>query len=75
MLDTLVTAFVNEDKAPVPANCIHKPVPTTGVLAFSIALLTQIVWEVPAFETVGGTSLTIETVDDDGGHVPFDMVH
>lgn len=72
---TFVTAFVNEDKAPVPANCIHKPVPTAGVLALSVALLTQIVCEAPAFEIVGGTSRTIVTVDDDGGHVPLVMVH
>jgi hypothetical protein len=53
IFDTVVTAEVNEETIPVPANCIHNPVPTAGVFADKVTLLAQTVCETPAFDVVG----------------------
>ena len=38
---------------PVPAVTVHNPVPTVGVFAAKVAVAAQIVWSVPALDTVG----------------------
>ena len=38
---------------PVPAVTVQSPVPTVGVFAAKVAVAAQMVWSVPALDTVG----------------------
>ena len=51
-----VTPLVGLDgvvTVPVPAVTVHSPVPTVGVFAAKVAVAAQMVWSVPALDTVG----------------------
>ena len=50
---TPLVGLVGVVTTPVPAVTVHAPVPTTGVLAASVAVAEQIVWSAPAAATVG----------------------
>jgi hypothetical protein len=59
----------------VPAITVHAPVPTTGVLDASVAIVSQIDWSVPAAEIVGKSSRSIVISSDEAVHVPLEIVH
>ena len=61
---------------PLPDNKVQAPVPTVGVFAAMIAEeFGQIVCERPALDTVGRRSRTTDTVEVEGAHTLFEMVH
>lgn len=52
---TVVVGEFIDVTTPLPDTILHVPIPVTGVFAANVVLpvLTQIVWDAPAFETVG----------------------
>lgn len=60
---------------PLPETIVHKPVPTIGVLPFSVADDAQIIKSEPALAIVGNASTLIVTVSLDERHTPLEMVH
>jgi hypothetical protein len=59
----------------VPVKTDHDPTPIEGIFPFRVAVETQSVWLLPAFEVVGRSSRVTETVDAEGGQTPFVMLH
>lgn len=60
----------------VPETTLQLPVPITGVLPESVAIVTlQSVWSGPAFEGVGGSSTVIVTFEVLGVHGALVIVH
>lgn len=60
-----------------PAGCetiAQFPEPTLGTFASKLAVFTQIVWAVPAFEMVGSAILLITTVAEVGVQIPLAIV-
>ncbi|TAD88366.1 MAG: hypothetical protein EAY75_05465 [Bacteroidetes bacterium] len=58
-----------------PEVVVHKPVPFTGLLPESIAVLKQVVWFNPATESVGLANLVMVTVLSEGVQPPLEIVH
>ena len=59
---------------PVPAVTVHNPVPTIGVFAAKVAVAAQMVWSVPALDTVGSWSTFIVIASALGVQVPLVIV-
>lgn len=51
------------------------PVPISGVFPVMVAEVAHIVCVDPAFETVGRSSLVIDTVEVDAGQTPLEILH
>ena len=62
---------------PLPETIFHTPVPTLGIFAFNTVLpvLTQMVCDGPALETVGTLSTCIVVVEMDVAQTPFAILH
>jgi hypothetical protein len=54
---------------------VHVPEPTLGTLPDKLEVVPQIVWSLPAIDTLGLASLVIVTVLSLGGQVPLVIVH
>src|SRR3954467_5084911 len=60
---------------PPPDTKLHEPVPIPGIFPFSAAAAAQTVCDAPALDKVGFRSLWIETVEEEGGQDPLEIVH
>src|SRR5690606_497790 len=65
-----------KEPAPSPLTTLHSPVPTTGVLAASVADVPHTLWSGPASAMVGVLrSNVISTSSELAAQTPFDIVH
>lgn len=75
-----VTVIVGEFNVPtvkvVPGASVHVPVPVVGVFAFNVMVAKQVVWLLPAFETLTAPCLVRITSSKFGvTQAPFVMVY
>lgn len=73
----LELALLGVTTVPLPETIFHNPFPTLGMFAFNTVLpvLTQMVWDGPALETVGTLSTCIVVVEMDVAQIPFAILH
>jgi hypothetical protein len=67
--------LLTDARLAVPEITDQVPIPCKTLFAFNVAVLLQTVCWLPAFEMVGGRSLVIETVDEEGAQTPLVIVH